>query len=93
MRLLRPGKSDGQLEHPKLCFLKLLISGWAPGNPKRPYPTDVDMRAGILPQFHPNQQQTNNTDVPRPEAPLGTDGKFRCSCINYTHKKCKKLKL
>ena len=34
------------------------------------------MRAGILPQFHPNQQQTNNTDVPRPEAPLGTDGKF-----------------
>merc|ERR1712131_390787 len=47
---------------------------WVPGNPKRPYPTDVDMRAGILSQFHPNQQQTNNTDVPRPEAPLGTDG-------------------
>ena len=41
------------------------------------------MRAGILPQFHPNQQQTNNTDVPRPEAPLGTDGKCHYSaCIN-----------
>lgn len=44
------------------------------------------MRAGILPQFHPNQQQTNNTDVPRPEAPLGTDGKFWIQilwAINY----------
>lgn len=74
MRLLRPGKSHRQIEYISLANYK--ISGWAPGNPKRPYPTDVDMRAGILPQFHPNQQQTNNTDVPRPEAPLGTDGKF-----------------
>jgi len=56
------------------CHATTSPCGWAPGNPKRPYPTDVDMRAGILPQFHPNQQQTNNTDVPRPEAPLGTDG-------------------
>ena len=45
------------------------------------------MRAGILPQFHPNQQQTNNTDVPRPEAPLGTDGKFLIQILGM----CKKI--
>ena len=37
------------------------------------------MRAGILPTYHPNHQQTNNTDAPRPEAPLGTDGMFLLS--------------
>ena len=48
-----------------------------PGNPKRPYPTDVDMRAGILPQINSGgyiTQTGNNQDTPRPPAQLGTDG-------------------
>ena len=62
-------------------LLRHFVSDWVPGNPKRPYPTDVDMRAGILSQFTANgfiqsnqQNQNDKNDKPVPPAQLGTDG-------------------
>lgn len=57
------------------CNATCAPTGWQPGDPRRPYPTDVDMRAGILPQITNNGFiQQNNQDIPRPPAQLGTDG-------------------
>jgi len=57
------------------CHATSAPTGWLAGDPRRPYPTDVDMRAGILPQItiHGTVQQLNH-DIPRPPAQLGTDG-------------------
>ncbi|OQV13466.1 putative Mediator of RNA polymerase II transcription subunit 4 [Hypsibius exemplaris] len=45
---------------------------WLPGDPRRPYPTDLEMRAGIL-----ARQLDNNQGIPPPQnqiLPLTTDG-------------------
>ena len=61
------------------CHATCAPTGWAPGDPRRPFPTDIDMRAGILPTITNNGQinHQNNTENPieRPPAQLGTDGK------------------
>ena len=61
------------------CHATCAPSDWQPGSgdPRRPYPTDVDMRAGILPQItvHGTVQQLSH-DIPRPPAQLGTDGEI-----------------
>ena len=52
-----------------------LKSDWVPGNPKRPYPTDVEMRSGILPQFTAaGFIQSGAEKEKTPPAQLGPDG-------------------
>ena len=48
---------------------------WTPGDPRRPYPQDIEMRCGLLGQLDnlkPNQNDVNS-DL-KPPAQLGTDG-------------------
>lgn len=49
------------------------FSDWVPGNPKRPYPTDVDMRAGILSQFTATGFIQPNAGVGGPGGGAGGD--------------------
>lgn len=62
------------------CHATCAPTGWAPGDSRRPFPTDIDMRAGILPTITNNGQinHHSNTENPpeRPPAQLGTDGKL-----------------
>ncbi|KAK7603703.1 hypothetical protein V9T40_003702 [Parthenolecanium corni] len=53
---------------------------WQPGDPRRPYPTDLDMRLGLLSRYtdspingHPLPQQGNLSDIHRNNQPQGTE--------------------